>query len=260
MQGRTGHDVYDAFECALSRSGGLLFCTDFDGTLSPIETDPDAPTLPTENERALRLLGERERVRVGVVSGRALSDLRDRIGIDGIAYAGNHGLELETGDGRVAHPIAERREGEIDRLCDVVESVMGDRVLVERKGLTATVHYREASEETARSVRRLLRHETDEREGIRTASGKQSVELRPAVEWEKGQAVSLLQDRTPDPWTTAYLGDDTTDESVFRTLDEGVSVHVGDGETAAEHRLPDTEAVTALLEWLANGASGHLTD
>jgi trehalose 6-phosphate phosphatase len=260
VEERPRDDIYDAFHRALGESDGLLFCTDFDGTLSPIESDPDAPTLPAENDGALRLLRERAGVRVGVVSGRALSDLRARIGIDGIAYAGNHGLELDVGDGRIVHPIAERREEGIGRLCDAIEREAGERVLVERKGLTATVHYREASERGSRAVRALVDREVTERDGIRTVSGKQSVELRPAVEWEKGQAVSLLQEQVPDSWTTAYLGDDTTDESVFRTLDEGVSIHVGDGETAAEHRLPDTDAVSALLDWLANGASRHLVD
>lgn len=260
MQGRTERGVYDAFGRALAGSDGLLFCTDFDGTLSPIETDPDAPTLPPENERALRRLHGRDRVHVAVVSGRALSDVADRIGIEEITYAGNHGLELDTGNRRIVHPIAERREREIDRLCDRIEREVGQWVLVERKGPTATVHYREASDETSRTVRELVEREAGAIDGIGTVSGKQSVELRPAVEWDKGRAVSLLRDRVPDSWTTAYLGDDTTDESVFRALETGLSVHVGEGETAATNRLPDTDAVTALLDWLATGAGGRLLD
>ncbi|WP_331235219.1 trehalose-phosphatase [Natronorarus salvus] len=260
MRGRFADEVTDAFARTLTGNDGLLFCTDFDGTLSPIETDPDAPTLPPENERALRRLRDRERVRVGVVSGRGLSDLRERVGIDGIAYAGNHGLELALDGERIVHPIAERREREIGRLCDAIEREVGERVLVERKGLTATVHYRKANEGASRAVRALVRREAGTKDGIRTVSGKQSVELRPAVEWDKGRAVSLLRERVPSTWTAAYLGDDTTDESVFRTLGTGLSVHVGEGETDAEHRLPDTDAVSELLDWLADGAGGRLVD
>ena len=51
---------------------------------------------------------------------------------------------------------------------------------------------------------------------------------------------------------TFYLGDDVTDETVFTTLRAGsdIGVKVGDGDTAAAHRVPGCTDVPTLLDAL----------
>src|SRR5688572_9669020 len=74
----------------------LLIACDFDGTLAPIVDQPEEATLPSQVRRLLGKLQALPGVTVAVISGRAVCDLRTRVGIDGVLYAGNHGLEIDA--------------------------------------------------------------------------------------------------------------------------------------------------------------------
>lgn len=67
---------------------------DFDGTLAPIVSDPTQAYMPAETRKSLTALAGTEKASIAIVSGRALSDLRERVGMRKITYAGNHGLEI----------------------------------------------------------------------------------------------------------------------------------------------------------------------
>ncbi len=127
----------------LADAAGLLVCLDFDGTLAPIVDDPDA-AVPTEsNQRAVTALAETPGVTTAVVSGRALTDVRERI--DGpTIYAGNHGLELARNGSVAVHPVARKRAIRVERLCAMLETVLVSvpNCRVENKRLTGTVHLR----------------------------------------------------------------------------------------------------------------------
>jgi trehalose 6-phosphate phosphatase len=100
---------------------GLLLGLDFDGTLAPIEADPDAPALSSTHRAALEALNDRPGVAVAVISGRALADLRSRVAVEGVAYAGNHGLELHRNGRTAVHPIAAKRRRAVNRVCSALE-------------------------------------------------------------------------------------------------------------------------------------------
>jgi trehalose 6-phosphate phosphatase len=80
----------------------------------------------------------------------------------------------------------------------------------------------------------------------------------------KNIAEASVTDITKGSWIAAalerynataaiFIGDDTTDEDGFKVLSErDMSVKVGEGETAATSRVPDIEAVGALLQQLAH--------
>ncbi|WP_049898944.1 trehalose-phosphatase [Halococcus agarilyticus] len=236
----------------LAAADGLYFCTDFDGTLSAIEADPDAPEIAPDNREALRTLRDHDRVRVAVISGRELADLRPRVGVEGIAYAGNHGLEVFRDGEITVHPVAKKRQRDLEHIVDDLDDRLSDTdCFVEDKSVSATIHYRAAPdrreavhEAVAEAVERIAP------DGFERSIGKEIVELTPAVAWDKGAALSLL---TADfeEWLSVYVGDDTTDEAAFRALGErGVGIHVGAGEdTAADYRIDDPPAVERLLDW-----------
>ena len=236
----------------LAAADGLYFCTDFDGTLSAIEADPDAPELPPENREALRALRDHDRVRVAVISGRELDDLRSRVGVERVAYAGNHGLEVLRDGETTVHPVAEKRRRDLERIVDELDDRLADTdCFVEDKSVSATIHYRAAADQ--REAVHTAVTEVVERiapGGFERSTGKEIVELTPSIAWDKGAALSLLTTDF-DGWLPVYVGDDTTDEAAFRALGEqGVGIHVGTGaDTAADYRIDDPPAVERLLEW-----------
>lgn len=238
---------------------GLLFCTDFDGTLAPIETDPTDSAITPKNRELLRTLRDTEDVRVAVVSGRALSDVRKRVDIEGVAYAGNHGLELHRNGRTVVHPIAAKYRGRIGRICTALERTLDsvEGTTVENKSVTATVHYRKTPEEEVPHVRETVDDVISRLGGgrIHRTGGKEIFELRPAVRWNKGMAVSLLAaDR--ENWLPVYIGDDTTDESAFLAVEDGLPIYVGTDGTDARYRIPAQSEVAACLsafaDWYTN--------
>ena len=268
---------------------GLLVLVDFDGTLADVEPRPEQAQIRPASRAALADLAERPRTGVAVVSGRGLDDVRERVGLGGIAYAGNHGLEIETPGRGFVHPEAERAAETVDAVCASLRDRLADveGAIVEHKELSATVHYRQVAAGDVERVRRVVHEvvetidaggtsesgrgtgsgrapddgpgESDDPESgaLRVEGGKEILELKPDVDWDKGRAVEWLRDvLVPDggTWHPIYVGDDVTDEDAFRALEGvGTSVRVGspEAETAADCLVDGPEAVTALLEWLA---------
>lgn len=254
--------ILDADELVsrLASADGLLLGIDFDGTLTAVADDPNDPEITATNRRALRQLADARSVQVAVVSGRALSDLRDRVGVDGITYAGNHGLELRCDDGTTVRPAAERNRPVIQELIDALENRLADvdGCIIENKGVTATVHYRQVPDDRGTEVRKTVRSIVSAQapDRVRVQPGKAVMELRPAIQHDKGTVVRQLADDVAPGWFTLYVGDDATDEDAFEVLvdvGDGLGVLVGDdATTAADRRLPDPAAVEQILESLAD--------
>jgi trehalose 6-phosphate phosphatase len=239
----------------LAGADGLLVGLDFDGTLAPIAADPAAPTIDPACRRAVERLASHPRASVAVVSGRALDDLRHRVGLPGLVYAGNHGLELDEGGVEVVHPVAARQRPAIRRVLDLVaEGLIGvPGWEIEDKGPTAAVHVRRTPPRRVDAVRETVLSAVRAVDGdLRVSTGKQVFEIRPAVDWDKGAAIRRLAAHVPDAWRTVYVGDDTTDEDAFRAVrPDGVGVLVGSRDsTASASRLPDQTTVAPFLTWL----------
>lgn len=250
----------EPFVDRLEAAERLFLVTDFDGTVAEIRERPDAATIRPDARAALSDLADRSNVDVAVVSGRALSDVTDRVGVDGLRYAGNHGLEIAADGRQFVHPDAAETADALEDACEELRDRLDDvdGAVVEDKDVTATVHYRMVEDEAAvERVRETVRRIAGERDALRVTEGKQILEFRPDVDWDKGRAVSWLRETVhddPGRYRPIYLGDDVTDEAAFRAVtDSGTAVLVGDGsrETAADYRVTDPEEVTRLLAWLA---------
>ncbi|WP_324665441.1 trehalose-phosphatase [Haloarcula sediminis] len=257
MTAREGAPVVDADRVAdqLGDAPGLVVALDFDGTLAPIEDDPDTPGITAANRRAVERLVDHPDTLVAVVSGRQLADLRPRVGIEGVRYVGNHGLEYTVDGEREVHPEAEARMADLQDARVEIETRLSemDGVHVEDKGVTLTVHYRRATDASAEDVTAVVEDVVGPVEGLQTGSGKMIVEVKPTVDWHKGAIVERLRDEVPDTWQTVYVGDDTTDEDAFGVLDEGdLGVLVGDRATAADYRVSTQYEVSRLLDWVAD--------
>jgi trehalose 6-phosphate phosphatase len=232
----------------------LLF--DFDGTLAPIVEEPSMASMPPETRQSLVSLAQRRRFSLAIVSGRSLSDLQRRVGLEGLTYAGNHGLAIcgpgidfvEPTAAGLKEMLQEISQDLRKRLCHISGAE------IENKGLTASVHFRRAPEESLERVREIVGDVvTSVGHLFHVTQGLQSLEIRPQVDWNKGTAACWIVGTSERPHSLpVYLGDDATDEDAFSALSAGITVRVGRAAaTSAQYHLEYQEAVPEFLIWLA---------
>ena len=243
----------EAVVARLSQAPGVLLCLDFDGTLAPIVDEPDDAVMDADCRAHVAQLATNPSVEVAVISGRAIDDLRERVGLDDVVYAGNHGLELRRDDRTEVVPEAADQRDVIDGVCTAIEERTASipDCTVEHKDVTATVHYRQVPDDSVAAVVDAVEDAVaDVDDTLEVLAGKQIREIRPHVAWDKGRIVDLLAEEVPDDWETVYVGDDTTDEDAFEVVEpDGIGVLVGDErKTAASVRLADRSDVTAVLD------------
>lgn len=206
-----------------TRPDAAVVCVDFDGTLSAIVDDPgSARPLPGVVDLLHRLAARYRRV--CVVSGRPASFLHDHLDGGGVRLIGLYGLEW-VDDGRiVVHQGTDRWRHAVDEAGAYWEREAADTgLVVEHKGLSATLHYR-LEPDLEPSARRLA-DAAAARTGLVVHPARMSYELRPPVERDKGVAVAEAAEGAS---AVCFLGDDRGDLPAFDALDRlsDAGVHV----------------------------------
>jgi len=245
-----------------SEPGRTAVLTDVDGTLAPIVERAEDAAVPAAAREALAALAERYAL-VGCISGRRAEEARRLVGLDSLAYAGNHGLEvLMPGEAepRPDPSIAGRERDAAEFLAAAGDGRLEAAGLrLEDKGPIQALHWRGSEDEaTAESRAHELAVEAG-KAGLEPRWGRKVLELRPAGGGGKDGAVAaLLADERLDRAT--YAGDDRTDLDAFRRLrqlrEEGrlaaaVCVGVLSAEGPAELSEECDVTVTGLDGWLA---------
>ncbi|MFN2556323.1 MAG: trehalose-phosphatase [Nitriliruptorales bacterium] len=230
---------------------------DYDGTLTPIVENPEDATLPDKTRDLLERLSEP--VRVVIISGRDLDDVRQMVGIDALAYAGSHGFDIVASDGS-RHQYGEEYLPALDeaeeKLRPLLDDIPGARL--ERKRFAIACHFRQCDDEDVPEVEAAIEEVAEDQSRLRTTGGKRIIELRPDVDWDKGRALmwfleTLGLDR--DDVVPLYVGDDVTDEDAFEAIrDRGIAIVVrgedDERQTSAQYSLADTDEVRRFLEQL----------
>jgi trehalose 6-phosphate phosphatase len=246
---------------------------DFDGTLSDIVDDPDSATPVAGAAEALQKLAAH--CPVAILSGRDLADVTKRVGLPGIWYAGSHGFELTAPDGThhqndaaaAAIPVLETAAAQ---LRDELGSIPG--VVVEHKRFGVAVHYRNAARDRVGEVTAAVQA-AGRRHSLRVTTGREVIELRPDIDWDKGKTLRWVMDHLhsagpqarsearSDPLVPIYLGDDITDEDAFDAVrHDGVPIVVrhdddGDRATAALFALDSPARAAEFTDRLARQLS-----
>ncbi|MCZ2823083.1 MULTISPECIES: trehalose-phosphatase [unclassified Modestobacter] len=230
----------------LASSRPLLLASDYDGVLARLRDDPAAAVPEHGVGDLLARLAAVDGVTVALVSGRGVADLQATSGLTGpFRWVGSHGAEF---DGPLTGDLAVRRDELAAAVAPLVDAVPGARL--EHKPASAAVHVRTVADRAAAS--RLLAEVAagpGADPALTAKPGKDVLELA-VTDADKGSALVRLRAELGAEGVL-YLGDDVTDEDGFRALaPDGVTVKVGDGDTAAAHRVPDLDGVRAVLERL----------
>jgi trehalose 6-phosphate phosphatase len=229
---------------------GMLCVFDFDGTLSPIVPQPDSAALPPEVRE--RLLTLATLAPVAILTGRSLTDIGKRLGFEPHYVIGNHGLEGMPGwEGRsksYATACAAWRSALERAFCDKQRFDPGIRL--EDKKYSLSVHYRMARNQAQAEQRLAALFETLS-PPPRVVAGKCVYSLMPVDAAHKGGALEELMQQA-EATTAIYVGDDVTDEDVFRlrrpdVLTVRIEPHP---DTAAEFYLPAMPDIVQLLDEL----------
>jgi trehalose 6-phosphate phosphatase len=239
---------------------------DYDGTLTPIVDRPEDAILPARMRRALRLLAKS--CTVAIISGRDLRDVKKRVGVKGIIYAGSHGFEIAGPPGSsmqyeigVEHlPVLNKVEEELHRELDTISGV-----LIERKKFSVAIHYRLAELGSIKSIGDVTALVVGAHPELRQFRGKMVIDVQPAIDWNKGKAVHRLLEQVSCSGTDLlpiYVGDDTTDEDAFGAIRQsgiGILVSGESRPTAARYALKNPDEVQQFLEILALSALSEVT-
>jgi trehalose 6-phosphate phosphatase len=242
-------------ELPLPDRGALwAFFLDVDGTLADIAPHPEAVAIADHARDTLSLLAAGCGGAVALVSGRAIVDIDRLFAPLHLPAAGLHGFERRDAAGRIT-----RADVDTGRLLAVRAGLTAfaaahPGALVEDKGLSLALHYRQAPAAEADAFALAKELETEAGGALVLQRGKMVVELRPAGP-DKGTAVAAFMAEPPFAGRRpVFVGDDVTDEAGFATINamDGISIRVGVGTpTCARY---DGASVAGIHDWLAAAA------
>lgn len=228
-------------------AGRLALFLDMDGVLAALAPTPDAVVAEPRRTAVLEALDRALGGRMAIISGRTIAEIDRIAGGAARSASGVHGLERR------------RRDGSLDRAeasPHVADAVAAFRafaaehpgVIVEDKGVSAGLHYRQALDAASRA--RALAESLAKHTGLVLQPGHMVLELKtPGA--DKGRALSAFMAEAPFAGALPVMaGDDLTDEAGFLAAEArgGFGVLVGPWrETTARYGLPD---VPAVLDWL----------
>jgi len=246
----------------------LCLLLDYDGTLAPHGAHPDLTVLPPATKEVLQRLADMPEVFVSVITGRCLPDIKAKVNIKNITYAGNHGLDIVHPDGtKFVPPLPEEVESKASWLLQKLQAeCCQDGAWVENKGIVLAFHHEawkdkgsidlEKKEQLLGRARSLMQEAGFK---IGMSDGGLVTEAKPSIQWDKGNAaIHILRSAFGVAWSDRiriiFAGDDLTDEDAMKAL-KGMAysfrvVNSGLVTTLANHRLSDTKGVLAMLQWV----------
>ena len=228
----------------------LLVACDYDGTLAEIVRNPAEAYCNQRAVAALRSIGEIPWTTNAVVSGRAMSDLLRFVGTDGISVlAGSHGVEWQ----RAGLVLSSDQRKLLHHLAEAVAKIAAEdpTLSIELKPAGIALHVRGASRPVASAAISRAVQCCGSIDGVRVQHGSDVIEFM-VVETNKGDAVKLARHKA-GATAVVFIGDDLTDEDVFRTLGPAdLALRVGPGQTAAQHRIGGVTEVAEVLETLGS--------
>jgi trehalose 6-phosphate phosphatase len=229
----------------------VLLAFDFDGTLAPIVEDRDSAGMRTRTAKLFSKVCSL--YPCALISGRSRSDVATRVEGASVKHVvGNHGLESGVGLGAFEGDVATARS----LLTRALAGLSG--IDVEDKRYSLAVHYRRSRQK--RNARAAIHAAVRALHvPMRTIPGKMVVNVVPDRAPNKGDALLQLRE-TEDVDTALYVGDDVTDEDVFKLDQPGrvLSIRVGASRTSsATYFLRTQMEIDALLSKLVTLRDGR---
>ncbi|MBI4250021.1 trehalose-phosphatase [Candidatus Uhrbacteria bacterium] len=233
---------------------------DFDGTLSSIASTPQRARIHVGIKKVLKKLSQSPHT-MYIVSGRSVADVKKKIGIANVTYVGNHGMEWEMGGRRKTIPLPRTIKQAIGKAKQKLRIIQKKfpGILIEDKQLAVALHYRGIRKTDAKSFQTQtasLLGELTRDEHLKIGKGKKVFELLPNIAWNKGFFVRMMvktELKNMAQKDIIYIGDDQTDEDVFRILPKALTIRVGKNKkSAARYYVRSLQSVYQILTMLVS--------
>ncbi|XP_057977923.1 probable trehalose-phosphate phosphatase F [Malania oleifera] len=253
---------------------------DYDGTLSPIVDDPDRAFMSNAMRSAVRNVAKY--FPTAIISGRSRDKVYELVGLTELYYAGSHGMDIMGPIKHVVsndHPKSIKSTDQQDKTVNLFQPAseflpMIDEVFrtlventrgisgakVENHKFCASVHYRNADEKSWPMIAQCVHDILKDYPRLRLTHGRKVLEIRPAIDWNKGKAVEFLLESLglsqSDDVLPIFIGDDRTDEDAFKVLrggnhrGYGILVSSVPKETKAFYSLRDPSEVMEFMKSL----------
>lgn len=196
--------------------------TDIDGTISEIAPTPDEAIVTSSMKEELFKLKEKFKM-LAVISGRSAQNARQMVGVEGLLYVGNHGMEYLKDGSLDINPEVTKYLSKIKKVGKKLKkgelsSVNG--LIFEDKGICYSIHYRQTkpSENARKKILNKI-YDDPECQKLEISEGRQLVELKPPISCDKGTILQNIIEEY-ELGRIIYLGDDITDVDAFRKLKE----------------------------------------
>jgi trehalose-phosphatase len=238
----------------------ILLLLDYDGTLVPIRKTPALATLSGKMRDILRHLADQPYIFLGVVTGRLLQDIKGMVMLKNIFYIANHGFQIVSGRKNWVHPVAQCALPAMKKIFTALKNSF-QRIpgtMVENKLFTLSVHYRNLVHTPINHVKKIVERTVRSfSELCKVTTGKKVIEIRPDVDWDKGYAILKMLEmiKFSNRPLVVYIGDDRTDEDVFKRLlrSSAITIRVGrNSRSSAKYYVRNTAEVKKLLESIQN--------
>lgn len=250
---------FDKVTALFKQSSVKILMLDFDGTLVPIVQSPEEAKLSIETRNLLQKLCQKHNLYLVIISGRELEDIKKKIGLPDIIYGGNHGLEGEIFHKKYSYPIASKTVSTLKKIQKSLDKIASQfaGVIIEDKGIVLSFHYRLVGKkvpEVKSLFKKTLKPYIKDK-SISIIAGKMVFDIRPKVNWNKGSFAELVINQifmqTKTIPVVIFIGDDKTDEDVFRIVKKGITIKVGGAyQSSANYTLKNTNEVFKFLKWV----------
>ena len=230
------------------------YFVDLDGTLLELATVPSDVHIDQDLRTIVTALAQVAGGAVAVITGRSIAEVDRLFPALQLAVAGQHGLERRSANGRTMQPPESDFALAAPRNAMRALVTRHPGLLLEDKGLSLALHYRQVPALASYAHRVMHRWQSELGAAYCVQRGKRVVELKPAGH-DKGAAIRTFMDEAPFRGRRpVFIGDDVTDEYGFDVINQlgGISVKVGAGRTTAMWMMPD---VTAVRRWLSLAVS-----
>lgn len=240
------------FKDELKKAKSVFIFLDYDGTITPIVLDPYKAFLAEDTKILLKNISRK--YFLSIVSGRALTDLRKRVGIYRILYVSNHGLRISHSNLKWDYPLTKAQKNNLLKCFKEIKSSLNSVVGIkfEKKEVSFAVHYRTVQNNQIQKLKKIILNILLKYyKSLKLLKGKKMFEIKPDVEWNKGMAILKILSIINKGFNNIiiYIGDDITDEYAFKLLShKAYTIRVGKSKnTYAKYFLRSTKEVIYLL-------------